>query len=407
MTYVSKILTQMTDVFKPQQKATFALLNALMCFSGRATMRNLARYDAGSVKRLRRWASVGFQFFDLNQRILTHKRALSFDQQRLSSEHKSSRQAIIIDATFLKKSGKHTEGLGWFHNGSSRAIKKLERGLEMTLIAGINLDERAAYALDVYQTLEHSSLEMARAELTKNSKYYHQLSKYVVADGYYARGGFVSDLCAHHFEFVTLLRRDAALRYLYEGEYGGHGRPRCYAERVDYRDLSTWNRDDGLIDHKTVYSKVVNYAVWKRDLFVVVIVNETGERRVLCSTDLTLTVADVLELYGQRFQIEFLFRDAKQHTGLGHAQALDSQAQEYFANASFSALNVLRLEDRDQAILQGSSLRERICSIRSQKLRKYNKFLLNYFFSLLGESPSGKKYQEAHQRASQVGVRAA
>ena len=74
MTYVSKILTQMTDVFKPQQKATLALLNALMCFSGRATMRNLARYDAGSVKRLRRWASVGFQFFDLNQRILTPSR---------------------------------------------------------------------------------------------------------------------------------------------------------------------------------------------------------------------------------------------------------------------------------------------------------------------------------------------
>lgn len=32
---------QMTDVFKPQQKAILALLSALMCFSGRATMRNL------------------------------------------------------------------------------------------------------------------------------------------------------------------------------------------------------------------------------------------------------------------------------------------------------------------------------------------------------------------------------
>ena len=118
-------------------------------------MRNLARYHAGSAKRLRRWASVGFQFFDLNQRILTHKPALSLDQPHLSSE---SSQAIIIEATFLRKSGKHTGGLGWFHNGSSRAIKKLERGLEMTLIAGINLDQRAAYALDVSQTLEHNSL---------------------------------------------------------------------------------------------------------------------------------------------------------------------------------------------------------------------------------------------------------
>ena len=162
---------------------------------------------------------------------------------------------------------------------------------------------------------------------------------------------------------MTRWRKDAGWRYFYQGEYGSHGRPRPDAEPVDDRDLSRWDRHDGLVDHKTVSSKVVNYAVWKRDLFVVVIVNESGERGVLCRTDLTLTVADVLELYGQRFQIEFLFRDAKQHTGLG-------QAQEYLANASFSPLNVLRLEDRDQTISPGSSLRERICSIRSQKRRQ-------------------------------------
>ena len=116
------------------------------------------------------------------------------------------------------------------------------------------------------------------------------------AGEYYARAGFVSDFCAHHLEFVTRRRKDAAWRYFYEGESGGHGRPRCYAEPVDDRDLSRWDRHDGLVDHQTVSSKVVNYAVWKRDLFVVVIVNETGARGVLCRTDLTLTVADVLEL---------------------------------------------------------------------------------------------------------------
>ena len=239
-------------------------------------MRNLARYHAGSAKRLRRSASVGFQFLDLKQRILTHKPALSLDQPRLSSGHQMSPQAIIIEATFLRKSGKQTGGLGWFHNGRSRTIKKLERGLEMTLIAGINLDQRAAYALDGSQTLEHSALEIARAELTKSSKYYHQHSNYVVANGYYARGGFVSDLCPHHLEFVTRWRKDAGWRYFYQGEYGSHGRPRPDAEPVDDRDLSRWDRHDGLVDHQTVSSKVVNYAVWKRDLFVVVIVNETG-----------------------------------------------------------------------------------------------------------------------------------
>ena len=47
-----------------------------------------------------------------------------------------------------------------------------------------------------------------------------------------------------------------------------------------------------------------------------------GQRIILCSTDLTLSLTRVLELYELRFQIEFLFRDAKQHTGLGPAKLL-------------------------------------------------------------------------------------
>ena len=75
---------------------------------------------------------------------------------------------------------------------------------------------------------------------------------------------------------MTRRRKVAAWRYFYDGESGGHGRPRRYPEPVGDRDLSRWDRHDGLVDHQTVSSKVVNYAVWKRDLFVVVIVNETG-----------------------------------------------------------------------------------------------------------------------------------
>ena len=60
MTYVKKILTQMHGVFKPQQKAILALFSALMCFSGKATMRNLSRYGAGRGKKayetMRSWS---------------------------------------------------------------------------------------------------------------------------------------------------------------------------------------------------------------------------------------------------------------------------------------------------------------------------------------------------------------
>ena len=174
MTYVSKILSQMTGIFKPQQKAIFALLGAQMCFSGRATMRNLSRYGAGSAKRLRRWATKGFDFYRLNEHLLSDTQALSFDQD----DPQRPQQAILIDSTFTNKSGKHTEGLGFFHNGCSASNNKMERGLEFTLFAGLNLDEQRAYAMAVTQTKnDKSALKVAIDELTTNSEYYLEISK--------------------------------------------------------------------------------------------------------------------------------------------------------------------------------------------------------------------------------------
>ena len=39
------------------------------------------------------------------------------------------------------------------------------------------------------------------------------------------------------------------------------------------------------------------------------------------STDLKQSWSDILEVYRLRFQIEFLYRDAKQHLGLNHCEA--------------------------------------------------------------------------------------
>ena len=404
MTYVSKILSQMTGIFKPQQKAIFALLGAQMCFSGRATMRNLSRYGAGSAKRLRRWATKGFDFYRLNEHLWSDTQALSFDQD----DPQRPQQAILIDSTFTNKSGKHTEGLGFFHNGCSASNNKMERGLEFTLFAGLNLDEQRAYAIAVTQTKnDKSALKVAIDELTTNSEYYLEISKYVVADGYYAKNSFISEVTQHGFEVVTLLRRDAALRYLYTGPYSGRGRPKRYADRVNYKELNDWERDEELIDDLTIYSKIVNYKAWNRDLRVLVIVNRSGAHRILCSTDLTLSTAEILKLYQQRFKIEFLFRDGKQHTGLGHAQTLDSEGQEYFANASFTTLNMLRLEARGQAISRGESPRGQVSSIRSLKVRKHNELILDLFISMLGESREHEKVKEAYEVVSKVGVVAA
>ena len=376
-----------------------------MCFTGRATMRNLSRYGAGSEKRLRRWASEAFDFLEFNTRLLSKHRVISRSRQRLREG--SPHQVIVIDATFLRKSGVQTEGLGYFHNGSSRALNKLERGLEMSLIAVVNLEERSAYALSMHQSVEQSALKVAEEELCSRSEALQQLSRHVVADGYYARAGFISTLIDEGFEIITLLRRDAALRYLYQGDYKGRGRPKLYAGRVDYKDLSSFQRHDRLREDFEVYSKIVNYAAWGRNVKVVIKVDHRGKRRVLCSTDLTLSAEEILNLYEVRFQIEFLFRDAQQNTGLEHSLVLDSKGQEHFANSSLTALNLLRLEDRAWALSKSISLRHRVGSIGSLKLRKYNQLLLNRFIVALGDQLNLEKVRQTYEQSYRTGLLAA
>ena len=94
------------------------------------------------------------------------------------------------------------------------------------------------------------------------------------------------------------------------------------------------------------------------------------------STDTDCAALDILRYYRARFQIEFLFHDAKQHTGLCDCQATSEEKLGVHFNASLAALNLLRLEDRQQAAEGAGS---NVISIASWKIRKFNAHLLERF----------------------------
>ncbi|MFT7606740.1 MAG: IS4 transposase [Saprospiraceae bacterium] len=67
---------------------------------------------------------------------------------------------------------------------------------------------------------------------------------------------------------------------------------------------------------------------------------ESTERYALYfSTDLDLDGYLIYKYYKARFQIEFLFRDAKQFTGLTHCQSRDENKLYYHFNTSLSSVN--------------------------------------------------------------------
>ena len=96
-------------------------------------------------------------------------------------------------------------------------------------------------------------------------------------------------------------------------------------------------------------------------------------RKVFFSTDLTLSARDIFDIYRTRFQLEFVFRDAKQFTGLTHCQARNKEALAFAFNASLSSVNVARAYARQQ----GHNL-----SVGSTKTLLHNAAMVDRFIAM-------------------------
>ena len=144
----------------------------------------------------------------------------------------------------------------------------------------------------------------------------------------------------------------------------------------------------------------------KRTIRVVVVCKRQGSKlltAVLFSTDTTLSAEAIYRYYTARFQIEFLFRDAKQFLGLTDFQTRSEARIDFHVNASLTALNFLKLEDRQQAP-DGDN---HVISIASWKARKFNEHQLDRIISTLGFDLSSIKLHPHYEDLINYGAIAA
>jgi hypothetical protein len=97
--------------------------------------------------------------------------------------------------------------------------------------------------------------------------------RYLVADSFYAKTKFINGVVEHGLHVASKLRHDADLRWLYTGEQKAKGRPRKFAGKVCFDDLSCLELAGG-IDGQRVYTAIVNSPTFKRNLRIVYIVRE-------------------------------------------------------------------------------------------------------------------------------------
>ncbi|MEG4501940.1 hypothetical protein QUB05_32840 [Microcoleus sp. F10-C6] len=90
-----------------------------------------------SEKTYRRHFLKSFNFPQFNQYLL---------KEALNPEHTV---IAVIDCSFLRKSGKKTDGKAYFYNG---VAGKSEQGLEIYVISIVEIETRLSYSLSVQQT---------------------------------------------------------------------------------------------------------------------------------------------------------------------------------------------------------------------------------------------------------------
>jgi hypothetical protein len=335
---------------------------------GHATFRNLSRYSSYDEKTFSRWYAKEFDLVSLNKAAITHV---------TPPEHA---QALVIDASFVPKSGKKTYGLDRFWNGSHG---RSEKGLEISALAWLDITANCADALSVEQT--PPTREATAPETTRIDRYLDQLThvvsehdlsqlRYVITDGYYSKPKVIHGVQALGRHQMGKRRLDAHLRYLYQGPKRlGPGRPKTYDGKVNWDDLTRFEPLKTDNDHMMLYHQVVTHVQCQWNLRVVLVVDTKHNRRALLfSTDVDVDALRIYRYDKARFQIECLFRDAKQFTGLCDSQARSQAKLDFHCNASLTAVTLAKREAHQQHGDAMSSF-----SMASLKRRAFNQHLID------------------------------
>jgi hypothetical protein len=389
--HISNLLDKMSEVSQPQRKFMVTLWLTILLLRGKVNFLNLSRYSELNEKTYRRHFQQSFDFTTFNQHLIS---------EAVPSSHE---QIGVMDGSYLPKSGKKTYGLDMFYDSSHNHPAK---GLELSNLAVVDVTTGSGYTLSCRQTPPQEEIEQlfaqskaATAQPKKDEKstrvdFYaaHLIEasahlpaqvRYIAADGYYAKIKFVQAVRQIERHLISKLRDDANLRYLYTGPQKKCGKRRKFAGKITFENLCRFIYQDEVEPGIHLYTLVVNSVQLKCNIRLVYVLNLRNKQKpgfaLLFCTDTDLEAETIYRYYKARFQIEFIFRDAKQFTGLTDCQARGQAPLHFHFNASLTALNLAKV-DAPQTFGQQPG---QPFSMATQKMVYFNQHLLDRFISNL------------------------
>lgn len=399
-TLTDTILSKMSEVGKWQRDFLRHLFRLALSFRGRFNFLNMERQGCYNELTYRQNFERSFNWLAFNFELIM--------------AYTLPERIVVFDPSYVSKSGKFTPGVGWHWSGCAGAAKW---GLEIGGFSVVDIVNHTALHLVADQTLtdkvqKSGSLLAYYGDLVlEKATELLKISDFLVCDAYFSRNPFVDKVRQSGLHLITRLRDDAALRYPYLGaQKEGRGRDKTFAGKVD-----VWHLDEqhfspcALGDEgERAFEARLYVNSWKCWAKVVVVhqydvKGEIKSVKVYVSTLTTMPGADLWLYYQARFQSEFLFRDAKQHTGLEHCQSRQTEALDHHFNTALSTVSIAK-------VLHWLCLpadKRGPFSMADIKTQYFNELMLERFFSVCGINPNLAKNNPAYKSLYDFGKIAA
>jgi len=333
---IRSILSGTEGIKTVRRNALIHIFTLFVALPGRINFLAMARHGRFSEKTYRNHFEEKFDFFNFNKQLA----------ERSCSPHR----IIAGDCSYIPKAGKRTPHVAKFWSGC--ASKSLP-GLEISSLAVIDLEANTAFHLECEQTPatlpeNESRIDFYVNQVINRAQDLKKIADYFVYDGAAAKKKFVDGIIENtELHLVSKFPKNANMRYLYTGpRKPGSGRPRQYDGKIRWKKLETDRFDICYEDNEIIiYTAVANSVLLKCNVRIAYIRKKISDSyAILFSTDVNLDGFLIYKYYKARFQIEFLFRDAKQYTGLTHCQARSENKLYFHFNCSLTAVSIAKAD---------------------------------------------------------------
>ncbi len=399
---------------------------AMLCSPNRASMLGLSR-----------WTEKGGSYRTIQRLYLTPINWLQVHWLAFNTHWWRSDGVYLLagDEVVVSKAGKTTHGVGRFYSGLAQRVIP---SVSFMVVSLIDVERRQSYPLYVEQIMPVEKVSeppvpapKRKRGRPKGRKNYqkppptlspllslfqgmlgairHHLASlnvsHIVLDGKFGNYPSTWTVRDAGYHIISKMRQDAALYFPYDGDKPRRGPTPRYGKKLNYKGLPTSSlrhtryEGDYRID---TYQMAIYHKDYPDLLNVVIIVKihlKTGKHGhvVLFSTDLDLTAEQIVDYYSLRFQIEFNFRDAKQHWGLEDFMNTSQQAVTNAVNLAFLMVNL------SQVMLKPYRQQDTHFSVRDLKAQFRARRYLSETIKMLPETPEPDLISRIWQRLTRFG----